>query len=136
MPTHEAERGLGAAAGEVAGHAKSIARLEAKLAAAELKEKARALGTGIGLGVGAAVLALFSVALLIGTLIAGLARFRALWLSFVIVTAACVGLTIALGVLALRTVRKGTPPVPREAIEDAKLTAEALKNGNGRSTHS
>ena len=136
MRTREPDRGLGAVAGEVAVHAKSIARLEAKLAVAELKEKARALGVGIGLGVGAGILGLFSLVLLVGTLIAALATFMPIWLSFLIVTGACVGLTAALGFLALQALRRGTPPVPREAIEDAKLTAEALRNGNGRSAYS
>jgi ethanolamine ammonia-lyase large subunit len=136
MRTRDPDRGLGAVASEVAAHAKSIARLEAKLAIAELKEKARALGVGIGLGVAAAILGLFSVVLLVGTLIAALANFVAVWLSFLIATGACVGLTAVLGVLALQALRRGTPPVPRDAIEDAKLTAEALRNGNGRSAYS
>jgi hypothetical protein len=36
-----------------------------------------------------------------------------------------------LGLLALGKIRKGTPPVPEEAIREAKLTSEALK-ANGR----
>jgi len=31
----------------------------------------------------------------------------------------------------MRSIQKGTPPVPEQAIEEAKLTTEALK-GNGR----
>src|SRR5690242_3212366 len=57
MPAHEAERaGIGAAVGDVAESARSIARLEARLAAAELKEKVGALAVGIGAGVTAGIL--------------------------------------------------------------------------------
>ena len=34
-----------------------------------------------------------------------------------------------LGMLALSSIRKGSPPVPQQAIQEAKLTTEALKNG-------
>jgi len=36
-----------------------------------------------------------------------------------------------LGILALNRIKKGTPPVPEQAIHEAKLTTEALKS-NGR----
>ena len=36
-----------------------------------------------------------------------------------------------LGWLGRRSIQKGTPPVPEQAIAEAKLTTEALK-GNGR----
>ena len=32
-----------------------------------------------------------------------------------------------LGLLALRAIKKGTPPVPEQAIREAKLTSNALK---------
>ena len=137
MHTREADQGLGSAAGEVAAHAKSIARLEAKLALEEVKEKLRALGIGIGLGAGAAFFGLFTLGLALGTLVAALATFLPTWLAFLIVTVAGAGITALLAMLALRAIRRGTPPVPREAIADAKLTAEALKtHGNGRDAYS
>jgi hypothetical protein len=43
------------------------------------------------------------------------------------------GLFLHVAVLAVRgiaKIRKGTPPVPVQAIEEAKLTTEALKNGH------
>jgi hypothetical protein len=34
--------------------------------------------------------------------------------------------------LAVRRIKRGTPPVPEQAIEEAKLTTEALKSdGDG-----
>jgi hypothetical protein len=32
-------------------------------------------------------------------------------------------------VLGIGRIKKGTPPVPEQAIAEAKLTAEALRNG-------
>lgn len=132
MPTREAETaGIGTAAREIAGRASSIARLELRLAIAELKEKLSALGLGIGLGLGAAVFALLAVGLAAATVVAALATMLSTWLSLLVVTAAFVAVAGLLAALALRAVRKGMPPVPREAIEEARLTAEAVK-GNGR----
>jgi hypothetical protein len=42
------------------------------------------------------------------------------------------GLLVGVAVLAvvgIRLVSKGTPPVPEQAIAEAKLTTEALRNG-------
>jgi hypothetical protein len=36
-----------------------------------------------------------------------------------------------LGLLGVRAVKKGTPPVPEQAIAEAKRTSEALKGNNG-----
>jgi hypothetical protein len=35
------------------------------------------------------------------------------------------------GLFALNRIKKGTPPLPEQAIQEAKLTTEALKS-NGR----
>ena len=41
-------------------------------------------------------------------------------------------LAAVLGLLARALIRRGTPPVPEQAIREAKLTSEALKaNGHG-----
>jgi hypothetical protein len=44
-----------------------------------------------------------------------------------IVTLLLFVLTGLLGLLARGAIKKGTPPVPEQAIEEAKLTTEALK---------
>ena len=109
MPTHgtESNGGLGAAAKQVAEHASSLARLELELAKLEIGRKVAALGIGIGLGLGAALFVLFAIGFLLA--LAGL-----------------------LGVLALGSIKKGTPPVPKQAIEEAKLTSAALKSDGSR----
>jgi uncharacterized membrane protein YqjE len=121
-------QGVGAAAREVAEHASALARLELELAQLELKRKAGALGAGVVLAVAAALLALYGVGFLFATVAAAFATFLPTWLALLIVTAL---LLVAAGVAALiarSQIRRGTPPVPEQAIEEAKLTTEAIKS--------
>jgi tetrahydromethanopterin S-methyltransferase subunit C len=119
--------GVGRAVKSVAERASAIARLEIELAALEVKKKVTALAVGIGLGVGAAILALLGLGFVFATIAAALATFLATWLALLIVTLALFALAGLLGVLALRKIKQGTPPVPEQAIREAKLTTEALK---------
>ena len=61
------------------------------------------------------------------TIAAALATFLSTWLALLIVTLGLLALAALLGVLALKKIKKGTPPVPEQAIREAKLTTEALK---------
>ncbi len=135
MRTPETETngpGLGAAAKQVAEHASSIARLELELASLELKKKIAALGVGIGLGVGALLVLVYAVGFLFATVAAALATFLPTWLSLLIVTLVLFAMAGLLAFLALRKIQRGTPPVPTQAIDEAKLTTQALKsNGSG-----
>jgi membrane protein implicated in regulation of membrane protease activity len=94
----------------------------------ELKKKVTALAVGIGLAVGAAVFAVFGLAFLFATIAAALATFLATWLALLIVTLGLLLLTAVLGMLAVGRIKKGTPPVPEQAIREAKLTTDALKS--------
>jgi protein-S-isoprenylcysteine O-methyltransferase Ste14 len=132
MPTPAGEKsgGLGAAARLVSERASALVRLELQLAAAELKRKAAALGLGIALLVGAALFGVFALGFGLATIAAGLATTFSTWLALLIVTGALFALVAVLALLGLARVRKGTPPTPEQAIEEAKLTTEALKNGS------
>jgi hypothetical protein len=135
MPTHAGEpgagerRGLGAAAKLVSERASSIVRLELALAAAELKRKVAALGLGIALLVGAGLFALYGLGFGLATAAAGLANVVSTWLALLIVTGVLFVLAGLLAMIGIGRVRKGVPPAPEGAIEEAKLTTEALKNG-------
>jgi hypothetical protein len=123
----DAQGGLGATAKEVAEHASSLVRLELELAQLELKRKATNLGIGIGLTVAAAVFALYAVGFLFATIAAGLATAMSTWLAILIVTLGLLVLTAILGLIGVSRIQKGTPPVPEQAIREAKLTTDALK---------
>jgi hypothetical protein len=119
--------GLGAAVERVAQRAASLARLELRLALVELRWKAAALAAGIGAAVTGAVVALLAILfLLVGGALA-LALVVPMWAAFLVLGGACVltgGLLLA---LALLLVRKALPPVPQQAVEEARRTTEVLR---------
>jgi hypothetical protein len=132
MPTHETERrGVGPAAKEVAEHASSLARLELELAALELKRKVAALGIGIGLLAGAGVFLLLAVGVGLGAGAAARALVVSAWLARLIVFGGQILFALVLAFVGLGAVKRGAPPVPEQAVAEARLTTEALKrNGS------
>jgi putative superfamily III holin-X len=124
--------GLGGAAKRIADRARTIVRLELELAKLELQRKVAAIAVGAGLGIAAAVLLLFALGFALAGAAAALETQLSTWASLLIVAGALVLLAGGLGVAALGALRKGTPPVPEQALEEARLTTEALRNGHGR----
>jgi hypothetical protein len=123
----EANGGVGSAAKQVAEHASAIARLEVELATRELKEKGIAIGVGLGLGVGAAVFGFLVLVFAFLTVAAAFATFLDVWLALLVTTGILALVALLLGLLAYASLKKGTPPVPEQAIEEARLTTEAIK---------
>jgi uncharacterized membrane protein YqjE len=135
MHTPETEHetpGLGATVKSVSERASTLVRLELELAALELKRKVASLAIGIGLLVTTAVLMLFVVGFGLATITAGIATTLPWWASLLIVTGGLLLVATVLGLLGVRAVKQGTPPVPEQAIAEAKRTSEALKGSNGR----
>ena len=132
MPTQETDgrpaHGLGAAVKEVAERASAIVRLELELATMELKRKVVSLGLGIAFVLGAAVMLLFVVGFAFATIAAALATAVSTWLALLITTGILFFFALFLGVLGFMKIKKGSPPVPEQAIREAKLTTEALKH--------
>ena len=124
--------GVGPAAKQVVEHASRIANLEIELASLELKRKVAKLGTGIGLGVTAAVLGVFALGFGLAAAAAALATVLATWLALLIVFGILLLLALVLGAVAMSAIKAGTPPVPEQAIEEAKRTTEVLKGNGGR----
>jgi uncharacterized membrane protein YqjE len=131
MPTQETDgrpaHGLGTAVKEVAERASSIVRLELELAAIELKRKIVSLGLGIVLALGAVIMLFFVIGFAFATIAAALATAVSTWLALLITTGILLVFALALGLLGLMKIKQGTPPVPEQAIREAKLTSEALK---------
>jgi Putative Actinobacterial Holin-X, holin superfamily III len=130
--TETEEPGLGAAAKDVAEHASTIARLEIELAKLEVKKKLAALGLGIGLLAAAVAIGLYGIGFLFATITAALATFLPVWLSLLIVTLVLLGAAALLAFLGIRSIDRGSPPVPKQAIDEAKLTSQALKSNGQR----
>ena len=132
MPTQETDsQSVGAAVKQVAERTSTIVRLELELAALELKKKVVSLGLGIGFAIGAAVMLLFMVAFVYAAIGAALALAMPTWAALLVVAGILLLQAALLGFLAVNRIQKGTPPVPEQAIQEAKLTTEALKS-NGR----
>jgi Flp pilus assembly protein TadB len=122
--------GLGAAAKQVAEHASAVARLEVELASLELKRKVTNLGLGIGLAVAAGLFALYALGFGLAAAAAALALVVDTWLALLIVFGALLLLALVLGLIGLNRIKRGTPPIPEQAIEEAKRTQAVLK-GDG-----
>ena len=133
MPTRASDRpGLGEATKAVAEHASAIARLELELATAELKRKIAAMGIGIGMLVGAALFGVLGLMLALAAGAAALTLVVPTWAAILIVMGGVFGAAALLALLGIGGIKKGSPPVPQQAIEEARLTTEALKRSNGR----
>jgi hypothetical protein len=132
MHTHETDgrqvQGLGAAVKEVAERTSAIVRLELELAALELKRKVISFGIGIGLAIAAAVFLFLMLGFMFATIAAAIATALPTWAALLITTAILLLLAGTLAAVGVALIRKGTPPVPEQAIREAKLTTEALKS--------
>lgn len=121
--------GLSGATRRVADHARSFVQLELRLAAAEAKRKLMALSAGIGLVAAAALLAVFAVAFGLAAATAAIALALPVWLSLLVMFGGLFLLAATLGGIGAMLLRRGAKPVPEQAIAEAKLTREALRNG-------
>ena len=123
--------GLSGAAQRVADHARQFVQLEIQLAAAELKRKAVALGAGAALLVGAALFAFLALCFGLAAAAAGIATTSlTVWESLLIVGGGLMVLTMLLAGIGVLMLQKGRKPVPEQAVEEARLTTEALRNGD------
>ena len=135
MPTRATEPtrngGLSAAAKDVADHASNLANLVKELAALEVKEKMTKLGVGAGLGIGAALFGLFGLGFLIAAGSVALALELPWWAALLVTAGGLFLLAALLGLVGVSLIKKGSPPVPEQAIEEARLTQAALtSDGN------
>ena len=100
---------------------------EVALFKAEMAAKAKAAGIGAGMLVGALVFLLFAFGVLITTAILGIALALPAWLSALIVGVALVVIAIVLGLIGLRSLKKGVPPVPDDLGSELSADVKALK---------
>jgi uncharacterized membrane protein YqjE len=114
---------------EVSEQATILVREEIELAKTEITEKAGKLlrGSVVGLVAGiflllALFLAMHGVAIYLGDNVFG----HRAWLGYLVESAAFILIAAAGGFYAYRAVKKGSPPVPEMAIEQAKEIRESL----------
>jgi hypothetical protein len=129
--TEEETSELGQAIQEVSEKASLLVREEIALAKAELTQKLMGIAKGAAVGAAAGVFVLAGLiyflhflALLIWQLLNS--GGTSYWLGYLIVAGALFLLGGLAGFLAARFFRKGTPPTPQMAIEEAQLIKATL----------
>jgi uncharacterized membrane protein YqjE len=128
-PPDSAEKQLGEIVADVTSKASLLVKEEIELAKAEVAQKAKRLGIGAGLIAVAGVFMFFFLIFLLHMLAWGFMDWFSLktWVGYAIV---CVLLLVFAGILALiarRAFKKGSPPVPQMAIDEAKKTRAAIE---------
>jgi uncharacterized membrane protein YqjE len=126
-----AEKSLGDSVNDVSTKASLLIREEIELAKTEVAEKAKSLGKGVAVAIVAGVMAVFALIYFFEAL----AWFfndlfdvgSKLWIGFLIVFGILIVLAGLAGFMGLRWIKKGSPPTPGMAIEEAKLTRAALQ---------
>ena len=120
-----ADKNLGEIVSEVSEKASLLIRQEIELAKAEITGKLSKLGRGAAIGAAAGVFLVFGITMFFHTLawfLYDLFDFGEIWYGFAIVTGILFLLAILAGLLAMRLFKKGAPPTPDLAIEEAKKT--------------
>ena len=120
-------RGVPRAARSTVQRVTNIVRLERELATIELKKKLQQLGIGAGLLGLAAYIALLGIAFLLVTITALIALALPWWAALLIMTIVLFATAAGLGYLGVQHLKKGSPPVPAQAIEEAQRTQAVLK---------
>ena len=121
-----ADKHLGEIVAEVSEKASLLVRQEIELAKAEVTDKVSKLTRGAAVAGAAGVFLIFGITMFFH----GLAWFfndlfdwdNDLWAGFAVVTAILFLLAILAALLAFRLFKKGSPPTPDMAIEEAKKT--------------
>jgi hypothetical protein len=120
---------LGTAIQEVTEKAQILVREEIELAKAELTVKVSKLLKGVAVGAVAGVFAVIGLLFLVHSAAWGiweLVGFDGPWLGYLIVAVLLFLLGGLAGFLASRFVKRGVPPAPQMAIEEAKLIKETV----------
>jgi len=124
---------LGRAVDEVREKIQLLVSEEIALAKAELAEKVGKLLAGAVAGIIAGVFAVFALiyvleALSWGIYDLGWAGTTHYWIGFLIVGVLLIVIGAIVGFIAVRLVKRGSPPAPRMAIEEAQLIKETLQH--------
>ena len=130
-PDDSADKTLGEIVAEVSEKASQLVREEIELAKAEVTDKVSKLTRGAAIAGAAGVFAVFGITMFFH----GLAWFLDdvfnwednIWAGFAVVTGLLFLLAILAGLLAFRLFKKGSPPTPELAIQEAKATRAELE---------
>jgi uncharacterized membrane protein YqjE len=124
---NDADKSLGDVVSDVSEKASLLVREEIELAKAEVKDKVSKLTKGAVVAAAAGVFAIFGITMMFHALAWLLADlFDNVEIGFGIVALALFVLAAFAGLLAARLFKRGSPPTPDLAIEEAKRTKAEL----------
>ena len=130
-PPEQSEKSVGELVFDVSERTSTLIREEIELAKAEISEKVSQLIRGSVVGAVAAVFLFFALILImegVAWLLNDLV-FDNPWLGFFVEAALFIVIGVVAVLVAVRAFKKGAPPTPDQAIEEAKLTRERLERG-------
>ena len=131
-PPSQDERSVSELVFDVAEKSSSLVREEIELAKTEISEKVAKILRGSVVGIAAGIFAFLALILVmegIAWLLAEEVFDGNAWPGFFVEAAAFLLIAAAAGFIAYRSVQAGAPPVPEQAIAEAKLTKETLESG-------
>lgn len=127
-PTEDAS--LGQLTGDLSQQVSRLVRDEIRLAQVEMKDKGRRFGTGAGLMGAGGVIALFGVGCVVAAAVLALDLVWPTWLAAVVIGAVLLIVAAVVAAKGRSQMRRGTPPMPSEAMKSTKEDIEALKGGH------
>jgi Putative Actinobacterial Holin-X, holin superfamily III len=131
-PPEPSDKSVGELIFDVSERTSSLIREEIALAKAEVSEKVNHLVRGSVVGIVAGVFAFLALILFMhgfAWLLNDLFFEDAVWVGFMIEAGLFLLVAAGAGLLAFRAVQAGAPPVPAQAIEEAKRTRAVLEGG-------
>jgi len=131
-PPSREERSVGELVFDVAEKSSSLIREEIELAKAEISEKVGKILRGSVVGIAAGTFAFLALILVmegVAWLLAEEVFDGNAWPGFFVEAAIFLLIAAGAGFFAYRSVQAGAPPVPEQAIEEAKLTKATLESG-------
>jgi uncharacterized membrane protein YqjE len=129
-PPPPEERTLADLVVEVSENASTLVREEIELAKAELSQKVSKILRGSVVGIAAGTFAFLALILILHGIawLLGEELFSGnIWAGYFVTAGIFLLIAALAGFIAFRSLKSGTPPVPEQAIEEAKLTKEMLE---------
>lgn len=129
-PPPAEERTLADLVVDVSEHASTLVREEIELAKAEVSAKVGKLAKGSVVGIAAGTFAFLALILILHGIawLLGEEVFNGnIWAGYFVTAGIFLLIAALAGFIAYRAVKAGSPPVPEQAIEEAKLTKEMLE---------
>ena len=124
---NDGKKSVFALIGELPGIITTLIRDEIEQIKREAITRLKSAGIGVALFVVAAVFLYFAAFPLMAAVVFGIAEALPLWLSALIVGVALLLVAVVFALIGLNRVKKGVPPVPKEAVDSVKDDVKAFK---------